>query len=165
MTLNMPSSIHTKVFEHCSIIPTTMAAMIAFHEDPKALNRLTPPPPLMFMQVLRDDRTSLTDGELLFRLWFGPLPVRWLARHEPGPTPTSFADRMLEGPMGYWEHQHIFRDVPGGVELTDHVTLGHKPGLVGLLTRLVFDGFPLRLLFIYRHFRTRLVLRPSSTAS
>ena len=148
-----------KVFEHRSVIATTMDAMIAFHEDPKAIARLTPPPPLMFMQLLRDERTSLTAGDLEFRLWFGPFPVRWLARHEVGPTPTSFIDRMIEGPMALWEHQHIFAEVDGGVELTDRVTLAHKPGLQGLLTRLIFDGLPLRVLFIYRHLRTRLALR------
>ncbi len=149
----------TKVFEHRSVIATTMEQMIAFHNDPKALSRLTPPPPLMFMQVLRDERTSLTAGELEFRLWFGPFPVRWLARHEPGPTSTSFIDRMIQGPMAYWEHQHIFENVGGGVQLVDHVTLAHKPGLAGLVTRLIFDGLPLKMLFVYRHLRTRLALR------
>ena len=73
---------NTKVFEHRSFIATSIDRMMDFHNDPQALARLTPPPPLMFMQVLRDDRTSLTDGELEFRLWFGPIAVRWLARHE-----------------------------------------------------------------------------------
>ena len=145
------------VFEQRSVIPTTLEKMIAFHEDPRALSILTPPP--IFMQKVRDDRTSLTAGDLEFRLWFGPLPVRWWARHEPGPTETSFTDRQIEGPMAHWEHQHVFTPVAGGVELLDHITLAHKPGLPGLLTRLIFDGLPLRLLFFYRHLRTRLALR------
>jgi ligand-binding SRPBCC domain-containing protein len=131
-----------------------METMIAFHDHPRAINRLTPPP--IFVQCLRDDRTSLTDGELDFRLWLGLIPVRWLARHEPGPTPTSFIDRMLSGPLASWQHEHLFREVPGGIELTDRITFAHKPGLPGLLTRLLFDGLPLRFLFIYRHLRTRL---------
>ena len=143
----------TTVFQKQSVIPTTMARMLAFHDDPRAINHLTPPP--IFVQCLRDGRTSLTDGELEFRLWFGPIPVRWLARHEPGPTPTSFIDRMIVGPMAAWEHQHLFRDVPGGVELTDQVTLEHKPGLAGLFSRLLLDGIPLHFLFFYRHLRTR----------
>jgi hypothetical protein len=49
--------------------------------------------------------------------------------------------------------------VPGGVQLTDHITLEHKPGLAGLLTRLMFDGLPLRIFFAYRHLRTRLALK------
>ena len=153
----LPENLH--VFEHRSCFETTLEAMMAFHEDPQALARLTPPPPLMFMQVLRDDRTSITEGELEFRLWFGPIPVRWLARHEPGPTENFFADRMIAGPMAYWLHQHIFTEVEGGVELTDRITLAHKPGWKGVLTRLVFDGLPLRLLFVYRHFRTRRTLK------
>ncbi len=145
------------VFERRSVIPTTLDKMTAFHNDPSTLSTLTPPP--MIMQVLRDDRTSLTEGEIEFRLWFGPVPIHWLARHEPGPIETSFMDRMIEGPMAYWEHQHIFREVSGGVELLDHITLSHKAGLAGLLTRLIFDGLPLRFLFFYRHLRTRLALR------
>lgn len=150
---------NARVFEHRSVFPATAEQVVAFHEDANAFRRLTPPPPLMFMQVLRDDRTSLTEGELEFRLWFGPIPVRWLARHEPGPIPTSFTDRMIAGPMAWWVHQHIFRPVGEGVELTDHITLAHKAGVAGLFTRLIFDGLPLRLLFVYRHWRTRKALR------
>jgi hypothetical protein len=139
------------------VIPTTLERLTAFHNDPRALRRLTPPP--IIMQCLKDTRTSLTDGELTFRLWFGPLPVRWTARHEPGPTPTAFIDRMIDGPMAAWEHQHIFREVPGGVELLDHITYEHKPGLAGALSRLLFGSMPLRCLFIYRHLRTRLGTR------
>ena len=147
----------TTTYEKRSVIPATLDALWAFHEDKRALARLTPPP--IFVQRLRDEMTSLTSGELEFRLWFGPVPVRWVARHEPGPIATSFIDRMVSGPMQSWEHQHILREVPGGVELIDRVTYAHKPGLAGLLTRLVFDGLPLRLLFFYRHLRTRLHVR------
>ena len=135
-----------------------MENIIAFHDHPRAINLLTPPP--IFVQCLRDDRKSLTEGKLIFRLWLGPIPVRWVARHEPGPTETSFIDRMRDGPLAAWQHEHIFRAVPGGVELTDCITFAHKPGLPGFLTRLLFDGLPLRLLFTYRHWRTRVGTRP-----
>lgn len=134
-------------------MPTTADTLFAFHSEPKVFQKLTPPP--IFLQVLQDTRTSLTSGELTFRLWFGPFPVKWVARHEPGPTPTSFVDRMVEGPMAYWEHHHLFEPLPEGSVLIDRITLAHKPGLSGTLTRLIFDGLPLRLLFIYRHWRTR----------
>jgi ligand-binding SRPBCC domain-containing protein len=150
---------NTHTFEKRSVINTTMERMMDFHEDPKALSKLTPPP--IFMQVRRDDRTSLTDGEIEFTMWFGPLPIRWLAVHEPGPTETSFADRMADGPMAFWRHEHIFEHAEGGVALTDRVTIAHKPGLPGLLTRLAFDGVPLRILFFYRHLRTRMAVGQS----
>jgi len=127
--------------------------MMIFHSAPKAFQTLTPPP--VFIQMLRDDRKSITQGEIEFRMWMGFIPLHWLARHESGPIPTSFIDRMLDGPMAYWEHQHIFRDISGGVELVDHITYEHKPSLMGIFTHLFFDGIPLQILFLYRHWVTK----------
>ena len=148
---------NSRVFEKTSFIRTSLARIKRFHEEPRALARLTPPP--IHMQVQRDDRVSISEGEIEFTLWFGPLPIRWIARHESGPTPESFADVQVKGPLAYWRHEHIFSEAADGVELTDRITLAHRRGLRGLLTRLAFDGLPLRLLFAYRHWRTRRALQ------
>ena len=145
-----------KTYRHRSVMPTTVEAMTRFHDAPNALRVLTPPP--LIVQMVRDGRESLTQGEVVFRLWFGPLPVLWRARHEPGSIPTSFVDRMLDGQMASWRHEHRFRAVDGGTELTDEITFAHKSGWRGILTRLVYDGLPLRFLFWYRHRRTRQAL-------
>ena len=146
-----------RIFRKSSVIRTTLAEIRRFHEAPQALASLTPPP--LRMRVNRDDRRSITDGEIDFTLFFGPLPIRWLARHETGPTADSFADMQVKGPLAYWRHEHIFTEVAGGVELTDRITFAHRPDMTGLLTRLAFDGLPLRLLFVYRHWRTRRALQ------
>jgi ligand-binding SRPBCC domain-containing protein len=154
----------TSVFEHRSTMPTTLEQMWAFHDAPNAFTTLTPPP--IFVQMHRNERTSLTSGEVEFTLWFGPLPVRWTARHEPGPTPTSFIDRQVKGPMDYWEHQHIMQEVPGGVELIDRITLGYPKAFPrSLFTHLLFGALPLRILFVYRHLRTRLAVTRGTTVS
>lgn len=145
-----------KEFIYQSTIPTSLEETIAFHENKDALKELTMPP--IIIQVNRDDRGSMTDGEIEFKLWFGPFPVRWLAKHEPGPIETSFKDIQVEGPMAFWEHEHIFEPVPGGIRLIDKIHYAHKGGLKGLLTRLLFDGIPLRILFMYRHWKTHRTL-------
>ena len=142
---------YTHTYQKRSILRTTLDQIEAFHRNPAALKKLTPPP--IFIQVHADRRVSLTEGDLEFTLWFGPLPVRWLARHES--LTSGFADWQVDGPMAYWRHEHEFEEVPGGVLLSDRVTLAHKPGLRGLWTRLIFDGIPLRILFLYRHWRTK----------
>ncbi len=147
------------VYEKRSEFNGTVEALTAFHKDPKVFSRLVPPP--LFAQIQRDDRTSLREGEIEFTLWLGPIPIHWLAQHQPGPTDTSFADQMVKGPMAYWRHEHIFESTANGTALTDRVTFAHHPGLRGLLTHLLFDGIPLRLLFFYRHLRTRMALRNS----
>jgi ligand-binding SRPBCC domain-containing protein len=142
-----------KIFQHRSLIPTTLATLTSFHAQPNALIMLTPPP--LIVKITNDQRLSLTEGTVDLLLWFGPFPVRWLARHEAGPIATSFVDRMLVGPVAEWEHQHLFYEAAGGVELVDRVTFAHKNGWRGWLTRLLFDGLALRFLFWYRHWRTR----------
>ena len=150
---SIPAAAKMRRFAKSSVINTSIDRMMAFHTDPLALPKLTPPP--VAMRVVRDTRSSLTEGEVEFRMWLGPLPLRWIARHEPGPSIHSFADTQVSGPLAYWRHEHILREVEGGVELTDRITFAHQKGWRGLLTRLAFDGLPLRLLFEYRHWRTR----------
>jgi ligand-binding SRPBCC domain-containing protein len=115
--------------------------------------------PPMRIQVVRDERRSLTDGELEFLLRLGPLAVRWVARHAPGPEPMSFVDRQVAGPVAFWEHEHSMRAHEGGTELLDRITLSYRPGLRHGWTRLVFSRLALRALFAYRHWRTRRAVR------
>jgi ligand-binding SRPBCC domain-containing protein len=146
-----------KTFEHRTRIPGTAEQVMAFYATPNAPIILTPPP--TFFRFREDRRTSLTNGEIDFTLWLLFIPLRWTSRHAPGPTPTSFVDRMLTGPMKTWNHTHLVRDVPGGVEIIDRIQIEHKPDLMGVFTRLFFDGLPLRLFFIYRAMRTRFAIR------
>jgi len=141
-------------FEHRSVIPGTLEAVRRFHENPDALALLTPFP--IIAQGIRDDRNGLTAGEFEFRLWFGPLAVRWLALHKSSPEAGAlFTDEMLQGPMALWEHTHILKPHANGTELIDRIVLAHQPGWRGWLTRLFFDGWALRFLFYYRHWRTK----------
>jgi ligand-binding SRPBCC domain-containing protein len=145
---------NARIFEHVSVFKGhTAQECFEFHAAAGAFARLTPPP--IFVQVHRNDIRHLVSGDVEFTLWMGPMPVRWHAQHMPGSNTTSFVDFQVTGPVAYWYHEHMIRDVSDGVELRDRITIAHKPGLVGLLTRLMFDGLPLRFLFIYRHLRTR----------
>ncbi len=70
----------------------------------------------------------------------------------------------MRGPLQHWVHEHLIEAAPGGSRLTDRITFEHRPGLPGILTRLLFDGLPLRLLFVYRHWQTRRLLRRTPAA-
>jgi ligand-binding SRPBCC domain-containing protein len=140
-------------YQKVSLIVTSIETIMRFHEHPNALKMLTPPP--LIVQIAHDQRSNITHGTVDFVLWFGPFPVRWLARHEPCVLPTSFIDRMIIGPLAVWQHEHLFFEAAGGVALMDRITFRHKPGWRGWLTRILFDGVALRLLFWYRHWRTK----------
>lgn len=143
-------------FETRSVMKASVEEMQAFHESEGAFKKLAPPP--IFIQVHRDDRKAFDDGEIEFTMWFLFVPIRWIVCHYPGPTEHSFGDYLVKGPMAYWWHEHIFEPHEDGVELIDRITIAHKPGLPGLISRLIFDGLPLRIFFFYRHMRTRFAL-------
>ena len=147
-------------FVQRSEINSDLQSLQAFHEDPGALQRLTPPG--LPMKIVQDQRLSMTEGDVLLRMGPGPFALRWLARHEQGPTAFSFTDRLIDGPLAHWEHQHMFEPLDEGVALIDRIFLEHRPGWRGFLTRLLFDGPALTLLFRYRHWRTRKALEDPS---
>ena len=149
-----------KTFVHKSFIPTSTERLQEFHKREDSFKKLTLPP--LVIKILNDSRNSLTAGTIDFVLWIGPFPVRWLAKHEAGSIATSFVDRMVKGPMKTWVHEHLFLPAEGGSILEDRISYEHKSGFRGLFSRFLFDGFPLRMLFIYRHWQTkRLILKQS----
>lgn len=150
-------------FTHSSNVSGTAEQLNAVHALPETFARLTMPP--LVMQVVEDNRTSLTEGQIAFRLWFGPFPVNWLARHEAGVNEHSFRDVQVRGPLQSWEHDHVIEPHEHGARLTDRITFSHRPGLAGLFTRLLFDGLPLKMLFLYRHWQTRRMVKSHSVSN
>ena len=119
-----------------------------FHYRPDALRRLTPPPVIVQARGIQ----PLGEGSHSeFTLWFGPLPVRWLAHHVRVNRSEGFTDVQEQGPFLQWEHTHAWRaDGPNLTEMTEMVRYEHHPGWKGLLTRLLFAPPMLRLMFAYR---------------
>ncbi|MDZ7637365.1 MAG: SRPBCC family protein [Bryobacterales bacterium] len=140
-------------FHYSSFVNAPPAVVCAFHERPDAVELLTPP--WQPMQVLRKSGGLEAGAEVEFRVWMGPFPVRWLARHvayEPG---VSFTDIQVAGPFQSWRHTHSFLPQADGTQLCDDIDLS-LPGapfshaLIGWAIRL-----QLRTMFAYRHNVTR----------
>ena len=45
----------------------------------------------------------------------------------------GFVERQIEGPMGSWEHEHLFSPTSSGTRVTDRITFAPPGGMVGLL--------------------------------
>lgn len=133
-----------------------LEAVARFHEDPRALIRLTPPPTLM--RVHRMD--PLGEGSVSeFTMWVGPIPIRWRAVHSGIEALQGFTDTQELGPMAKWIHRHSFRELePGRTEVTDRIWYQHRAGWRGIASRLLFSTLPLRALFLYRAWATRRAL-------
>lgn len=149
-------------FRHTFTVQAPLSAVAAFHYDTRALKRLTPPP--LFIQLHRFD--PLADGaEADFTMWFGPLPVRWLAVHnEVGEF--GFVDHQVRGPLAHWQHRHTFQALDEQTtRIVDEITYDHHRGWRGRLTSLVFNRPGLLALFTFRKWATRWSLLPSTQRS
>ncbi len=119
-----------------------------FHFQPNALKLLTPPPVIIQLHAAQP---LAEDSRSEFTLWFGPLPIRWRARHVRVSRDGGFTDVQERGPFHLWEHTHAWRaDGPDSTEMVEIIQYRHRQGREGLLTRLLFSPPLLRLMFTHR---------------
>jgi len=84
----------------------------------------------------------LVDGdETIFKVKLGPFRQKWVARHHSVVNGESFADRMIKGPFGAWNHDHKFQSESNGTtsvidnveyRLPFHIFTGWSAGLTVL---------------------------------
>ncbi|MEF3254071.1 MAG: SRPBCC family protein, partial [Deferribacterales bacterium] len=57
------------------------------------------------------------------------IPIKWITEITHVEEPYFFVDEQRFGPYKFWHHQHIFKEVDGGVEMTDlvHYILPYAP--------------------------------------
>lgn len=142
-------------FDFRFTVKAPLAEVVRFHGATDVLRKLTPPP--LIVQIHRFG--AMEEGmEAEFTLWLGPLPVRWLAVHR-DVSGRGFTDIQKKGPAARWEHTHRFTALSDRLtEIHEHIEYGHKPGLSGLASRLLFPKPGLFLLFTYRKWATRRAL-------
>lgn len=61
-----------------------------------------------------------------------------------------FVDEQRFGPYALWHHQHHFKEIPGGVEMTDILNYAIPFGVIGRLTNKVYVGKKVKNIFDYR---------------
>ena len=150
------------LFERSFVVDAPVAAVRAFHGDTGALRVLSPPGTFVRLH----DVEPLAEGSVSrFTLWLGPLPVRWTAVHR-DVSPRGFTDVQRSGPAASWAHTHTFIPLDDGrTRVDDRIEFSHRPGLGGLLTRILFSRPNLLFLFAWRAFATRRALRQSSAGA
>lgn len=82
-----------------------------------------------------------------------PLPwlrTRWLTEITQVEEGHYFVDEQRRGPYSLWHHQHHFRHIEGGVEMTDLVHYLVPFGVFGDLANAIFVRHRLEEIFLYR---------------
>ena len=141
------------IFTYQFTVPATLERVAGFHRNPLALRKLSPPPVIVQFRQME----PLAEGSISeFTMWFGPLPVRWKARHVEVDPLRGFTDIQVSGPFQRWQHTHRFSRVERQIcRVSEHVAYEHRPGWRGWFTRLLFSQLALRYMFAYRAWMIR----------
>lgn len=148
---------------HESRFDVSPQALFEFHLDAANLAAISPPLPRFTMQ---SEPKATASGDLQkFRLSVGPFGADWKARitklqSQPGAVSgAQFLEDVQEsGPFAEWRHQHqVFADGDAAV-LKDVVRLRLFPTALGPLLDTLFVAPGVKLMFVYRHWKTRRLL-------
>lgn len=61
-----------------------------------------------------------------------------------------FIDEQRFGPYKFWHHQHHFKAIEGGTEMTDILTYGLPMGIFGRIANRIFVADKLQQIFEFR---------------
>ncbi|BCL34023.1 SRPBCC family protein [Nostoc sp. MS1] len=140
-------------FQHSSVINASPEVVWKFHERSDILQLLTPP--WQPMRVVRREGGLEVGAITEFKLFLGPVPLTWLARHTECEKYRLFTDTQISGPFESWIHRHRFELENGKTKLTDDISYVMPGGdavefIGGWLVQAQLEA-----MFRYRHFVTK----------
>jgi uncharacterized protein (TIGR01777 family) len=140
-----------------SQIAAPAAAVLAWHGNPGAFERITPP--WMDVRVL-EAKGGIAPGDWKrLRIAVGPIGASWTLVHDAAEDGTGFVDEQQDGPFQSWQHEHRFlSDGPERSVLEDQITYQLPFGAVGQLLAGRQLEHRLDDLFRFRHRRTQVDL-------
>ncbi|MCC6280585.1 MAG: SRPBCC family protein [Saprospiraceae bacterium] len=133
-------------------LPISLDEAWVFFSDPGNLSKITPE----YMQL-----NVTSDPEFLQHMYAGQIitytvrpllniPLFWMTEIKHVQPGAFFVDEQRMGPYVMWHHQHHFKTIPGGVEMTDLVHYKLPLGPLGALAKWLFVGRQLDGIFNYR---------------
>lgn len=132
-------------------IPVSIEKAWEFFSSPANLTQITPPG-MGFKIISRFHGTKMYPGQLI-EYKVSPvlnIPLYWMTEITHVEEGSYFVDEQRFGPYSLWHHQHHFKAIPGGVEMTDIVHYKIPWWGLGRLGNRLFAGKKLNSIFDHR---------------
>lgn len=132
-------------------IPASLERVWEFFSNPSNLGALTPPD-MQFQVISRYHGPTIYAGQIIeykLKPVFG-IPAYWMTEITQVKDHEFFIDEQRKGPYNMWHHQHHFREIEGGVEMTDIIHYQNPLGVLGRLANQVLVRKKIRQIFEYR---------------
>ncbi len=131
-------------------VKTDLQTCWDFFSSPANLKRITPS--YMGFDVKTEVPTQMYEG-LIIAYTVKPLlgiPVEWVTEITHVKDKSFFVDEQRKGPYTMWHHEHHFKEVEGGVEMTDIVSYIIPLGIIGKMVHPFLVKPKLEEIFAYR---------------
>lgn len=79
------------------------------------------------------------------------IPIRWVTEITQVKHHEYFVDEQRFGPYAMWHHEHHFKSIDGGVEMTDMVSYKMPYWFIGDIANTLFVRNKLKNIFTYRY--------------
>ena len=136
-------------------IPGSLQEVWAFFSRPDNLKEITPSQ-LKFNVISKYHGDSIYAGQIIeYKVspLFG-IPLYWMTEITHVKDSVYFVDEQRYGPYSMWHHQHHFKSIEGGVEMTDIVHYKNPFWLLGDIANTLFVRKQLQEIFSFRYKKT-----------
>jgi ligand-binding SRPBCC domain-containing protein len=121
-----------------------------FFSRPENLKKITPE--YMGFDIKVELPEKMYEGQMIeytVRPLFG-IPMSWITEIKTVKENEFFVDEQRKGPYTIWHHEHHFKEVEGGVEMTDIVTYVVPLGILGKIAHPIIVKGKLEEIFKHR---------------
>jgi ligand-binding SRPBCC domain-containing protein len=118
-------------YKAVQFVPVGMDRCWEFFSSPSNLSTITPPE--MGFRITSEPETKMYPGQIItyvVKPVMG-IPVQWVTEITHVQEHSYFVDEQRSGPYALWHHKHFFREVEGGIEMTDLVHYALPFGVAG----------------------------------
>ncbi len=142
-------------FKAVQKIPGDLPAVWDFFSNPSNLKTITPEY-LRFNILSKTDESRMYAGQVIeytVRPLLG-IPLYWMTEITQVEENRFFIDEQRFGPYSFWHHQHHFKVINGGVEMTDIVHYKNPFWFLGDIANGLFVRKQLGSIFEFRYKKT-----------
>lgn len=132
-------------------IPVDIETAWEFFSNPANLQKITPNN-LGFKVLSKHHGDKMYQGQII-EYKVSPvlgIPVYWMTEITHVKDKEFFVDEQRFGPYKMWHHQHHFKIIDGGVEMTDIVHYRNRLWFLGTIANALFVKTKLKQIFEYR---------------
>ena len=133
-------------------LPITLEKAWDFFSSPRNLKDITPA--YMNFKVLSNSESEKMFAGQIITYTVSPvfgIPLFWMTEITHVKDREYFIDEQRFGPYALWHHKHFFKEIPGGVEMTDLVDYKLPLGFLGTIAHGLFVKKQIESIFEYRN--------------